>query len=122
MLFSSEEQETRFAVLKSGASGCLSLGLEVEEFIVALERLANGELLIPPEMAARLLAEFADGVAEIAAEENEDIPSSFARGRINLLQLRIIQLLASGLTNNQVAESLQLSTPVVKQHLQQILA
>ena len=122
MLFSSEEQETRFAALKNGASGCLSLGSEIEEFMAVLERLANGELLISPEMAARLLAEFADGAAEIDAEDNDDIPASFARGRINLLQLRIIQLLASGLTNNQVAESLQLSTPAVKQHLQQILA
>src|SRR6185369_13310906 len=58
-LTASEQNETLFDAIKAGAQGYLLKNLEADEFFALLDRAALGEPALTPNLARKLLQEFA---------------------------------------------------------------
>jgi DNA-binding NarL/FixJ family response regulator len=98
------------ALLRAGASGCVSREGTVAELVRGIVAAARGEIVLPPGLAARALAALAQGGG---LADPPDLPLS-AR------EAEVVALLAQGLTNKGIAQSLYLSVRTVEAHLRSI--
>lgn len=117
MLTVSADDEDLFEAIKSGASGYLLKSLEADRFFDLLSGVARGEAPMSRDLAARVLAEFAHQAqkAEAAAEAAEEPDTLTSR------QIEVLQLVAQGLTNKEIAASLVITERTVKYHMSEIL-
>jgi len=117
MLTVSDEDEDLFDAIKSGASGYLLKGLDVEEFFELLSGLAQGEAPLSRGLAARIMEEFAlahqAGSAGAATQAKEK--------KLTPRQMEVLTLVAQGLTYKEVGATLCLSERTVKYHMSEIL-
>jgi DNA-binding NarL/FixJ family response regulator len=112
----SDAESDLFAAVKFGARGYLLKKAEPEELVVAIRSVAQGGVMVSPVMATKLLAEFnqlASGPPKEPVEQ-EDANLSPREGEV-------LQLVARGATNKEIADSLFISENTVKTHLQNIL-
>jgi DNA-binding NarL/FixJ family response regulator len=104
-----------YAAMKAGASGFLLKDLRREQLIGAIRTAAAGDALLAPAVIRRLIERFcgepppADGLPESMAE-------------LTSRELEVLKLVARGLSNRQIAESLFLSEATVKSHLAHVYA
>ena len=115
MLTVSSSDDNLFEAVKSGASGYLLKSQPAERFLELLGQVEQGGAALPPELAARLLAEFARQAQHI---ESSPLDSS---ADLTDRQREILTLVAQGLTYPQVGETLYLSVSTVRYHMGQIL-
>ncbi len=116
MLTVSASDEHLFEAIKSGASGYLLKSQSADRFLEILAQVEGGGAALPPELAARLLEEFARQ-AQHVEEPLDEAPSD-----LTARQVEILTLVAQGLTYPQIGEALYLSEPTVRYHMGQILA
>ena len=112
----SENEADLFAAIKYGARGYILKNTEPEDLIHAIFHIAQGGVIVSPLMAAKLLTEFKDsgtGEREEAAQETETILSP--------REGEVLQMVAQGATNRQIADSLFISENTVKTHLRNIM-
>jgi len=79
MLTVSDEEEDLFEAVKAGANGYLLKEISVEEVAEAIRAVVQGQSLISPSMASKLLAEFNTLVRR--AEEKQQFPAPRQIGR-----------------------------------------
>ncbi|MBI5032872.1 MAG: response regulator transcription factor [Chloroflexi bacterium] len=103
----SDKDEDLFGAIRAGAKGYLLKNSEASQVLDAIRRLANGEAVLPPALAARVLDEFA---APPQAQET-----------LTEREIEIIRLVAQGLGNKEIATKLSLSENTVKTHVRHIL-
>lgn len=117
MLTVSADDEHLFEAIKSGASGYLLKNLEADRFFELLAGVAQGEAPMSRDLAARVLQEFANQAqrAEPASEVEEDPNDLTSR------QTEVLQLVAQGLTNKEIAAALVITERTVKYHMSEIL-
>jgi two-component system NarL family response regulator len=115
MLTISTSDENLFEAIKSGASGYLLKSQSAERFLDLVAQVEHGGAALPPELAARLLEEFARQ-AQHVEEPIEEAPSD-----LTARQLEVLTLIAQGLTYLQIGEELHLSEVTVRYHMSQIL-
>jgi len=115
MLTVSSSDDNLFEAVKSGASGYLLKSQPAERFLELLGQVEQGGAALPPELAARLLAEFARQAQHL---ESSPLDSS---ADLTDRQREILTLVAQGLTYPQVGETLYLSVSTVRYHMGQIL-
>lgn len=97
-------------LLQAGAAGVLSRDASLPELSRALIAASRGEIVLPTELAARALALLARG----ELKPRQDIESLTERER------EVLVLLARGMTNKEIAQSLFLSVRTVEAHLRNI--
>lgn len=114
MLTASEDDKSLFEAIKSGAQGYLLKNLEPYQLFDLLESLSRGEAPLSGAIAARILKEFARPVAA-AADQPVVVETLTSRETV------ILQLVAEGLTNKEIATNLVISENTVKIHLRNIL-
>jgi DNA-binding NarL/FixJ family response regulator/anti-sigma regulatory factor (Ser/Thr protein kinase) len=112
MLTMAANEETLFEALKAGASGYLLKSLDGARFFSLLRQVMEGGTIISPDLASRVLAEFARPGDDA---QEEDAPVLTAR------QQEVLELVAQGLTNKEIAASLHITERTVKYHVSQIL-
>jgi DNA-binding NarL/FixJ family response regulator len=114
MLTVSEQDSALFSAVRAGARGYLLKSMSGEELVEAVRRANAGEAIIAPKMAVRLL----DAFAALSAEGQQ--PDS---GCDNLTdrERTVLQLVARGLSNKEIAATLSLSPHTAKAHLRSIL-
>ena len=115
MLTTSEKEEHLFDAIKNGASGFLLKGTDANEFCAALEKLANGETILSPHIAASLITEFSRSGQELTAA------SIAADEYLSDVQSQILELVASGNTYKEIGAKLNLTERTIKYHMKQIL-
>ena len=115
MLTVSEEEEHLYQAIRSGAQGYLLKDLEARDLLHALEVVAKGEVLLSGVVANKILEEFRHHPASAIAEVEAVDP-------LTARELEILELVADGLSNSEIAEILVLSENTVKNHLRNILA
>ena len=103
-----------FAALRGGASGFLLKDLEPDDLIEAVRVVARGDGLVSPAVTRRLIAEFARG----AAPPSEDPPGL---DKLTEREREILELVAHGLSNTEIAERLYVGPATVKTHVGNIL-
>ncbi|MBI4671215.1 MAG: response regulator transcription factor [Chloroflexi bacterium] len=112
MLTVSDDDQDLFAALKNGAQGYLLKKMDPEDLFAQLRGLARGEAPLSRLLASRILNEFSRTAAPDAACERE----------LTARERQVLQHVALGLTNREIAEKLVLSENTVKNHLRNILA
>ncbi|SCU74542.1 Nitrate/nitrite response regulator protein NarL [Cupriavidus necator] len=110
----SEEAEELAAALRGGARGYLIKNIETEALIAGIRRAAAGEPVISDRMTAKLVAQFR-APAPVAAARQDEAPRLTARER------EIVQGLARGESNKEIARDLGVAESTVKIHVQNIL-
>ena len=101
--------------LRAGASGFLLKDVTPADFVAAIRVVASGEALIAPSVTRRLLEQFVQGAP--AADPNRDrlVDQLTERER------EVLELLAEGLSNREIADRLVLAEPTVKTHVSHLL-
>jgi DNA-binding NarL/FixJ family response regulator len=115
MLTVSDEEEDLYEAIKAGANGYLLKEISVEEVAEAIRAVVQGQSLISPSMASKLLSEF-NALARKAAERQQ-FPTPVLTGR----ELEVLKLVARGMSNREVADELYISENTVKNHVRNIL-
>jgi DNA-binding NarL/FixJ family response regulator len=101
-----------FAALRAGASGFLLKGTPTEHLVTAVRAVAEGDALIDPSVTRRLIEEFARRPAAAPPPALDELT---ARAR------DVLDLVAQGLSNVEIAERLVVSAATVKTHVAHIL-
>jgi len=115
MLTVSASDEHLFEAIKSGASGYLLKSQSADRFLELVAQVENGGAALPPELASRLLDEFARQAQHVETPAEETPSDLTAR------QIEVLTLVAQGLTYPQVGEALHLSEATIRYHMSQIL-
>ncbi len=115
MLTISDEELDLYEAIKAGATGYLLKEISIEEVASAIRAVQNGQSLISPSMASKLLTEFAIMVKR--GDEKEQVPTP----RLTDREMEVLRLVARGLNNRDIAKELFISENTVKNHVRNIL-
>jgi DNA-binding NarL/FixJ family response regulator len=106
-----DDDDWVFAAMRAGAHGYVLKGAEQQEIARAITAVAAGEAIFGPAIATRMLAYFAT-----PPTTPTPFPELTARER------EVLDLIAAGQTNHQIAEQLGLSAKTVANHISAIFA
>lgn len=124
ILTASEAERDLFEAVKSGAQGYLLKDMAPDTLVEQVRAAARGEPALTPQLAARILAEFARLSSAPAASSvpprepaaaPEPLPPLTARER------EVLELLVAGATNKEIAQKLVITQNTVKYHLKNVL-
>jgi DNA-binding NarL/FixJ family response regulator len=114
MLTFSDDEADLFAAVKAGADGYLLKDVPAEDVAEAVRAVNEGHSLVPPSMASRLLAEF----AELSRRQDGDpVETPRLTGR----EQEVLRLVARGRRNKDIGDELFISEHTVKNHVRNIL-
>ena len=102
-----------YAALSAGASGFLLKDATPEELVHAVRVVAAGEALLAPTVTSRLVREFA---RRSAGRPRRELLASLTER-----ETEVLQLVAAGLSNAELAERLVISHATAKTHVSRIL-
>lgn len=112
----SDNEADLFAAIKFGATGYILKNTEPEELVQAIYHIAQGGVIISPVMATKLLAEFRDASTGARTESTNN-----EKDNMSPREDEVLQLVAQGATNKEIADSLFISENTVKTHLRNIM-
>jgi DNA-binding NarL/FixJ family response regulator len=104
-----------YEALRAGASGFMLKDAAPGQLREAVRVVANGETLLAPADTRRLVERFVQRPAPGAAEEKR-------LAELTDRELEVLKLIATGLSNREIAEKLFLSEATVKTHFTRIAA
>ena len=110
-----DSDEYVYEALRAGASGFLLKDVQPAQLVDAIRVVARGEALLAPTVTRRLLDRFAHTLPDTTRAAPDALAELTER------ELEVLTLLASGLSNAELAEGLFLSETTVKTHVSSIL-
>ncbi|MEU8704985.1 response regulator transcription factor [Streptomyces sp. NPDC048565] len=117
MLTTFDVDDYVYEALRAGASGFLLKDAPPADLISAVRVVASGDALLAPSVTRRLIADF--------ARQRPATPSGGPSLRLNALTPRereVLELIARGLSNQEIAARLVLAEQTVKTHIGKVLA
>ncbi|MCW2810277.1 MAG: Two component transcriptional regulator, CheY family [Friedmanniella sp.] len=115
MLTSSEDEEDLFASLRAGAQGYLLKSADPAAMGPALAAVVRGEATIPPALLARVLREFR------TPARPKVIRRSASADKLSAREWEVMELLTDGLSTEEAARRLFISTTTVRVHVSTVL-
>ena len=115
MLTISDEEADLYDAIKAGAMGYLLKEIPIDEVATAIRAVHNGQSLISPSMASKLLTEFASIIKK--TDDRPPLPTP----RLTDREMEVLRLVAKGLNNRDIAKELYISENTVKNHIRNIL-
>lgn len=115
MVTVSDEEEDLFEAIKSGAQGYVLKNMSGDEFGRVVTDIASGEAPLSRGLAAKILAEFARMTREPLAKASD-------KEELSEREREVLQLVAGGATNKEIAGTLFISENTVNYHMKNILA
>jgi len=109
-----DDEEKLFEAIKSGAQGYLLKTMQSADLIDMLRRALAGEVAIPPRLAGQMLEEFRR-LSQFAPHERENT-------ELSPRELEVLNQVALGKTDKEIAVALSLSVNTIKTHLRNILS
>ena len=110
MLTSYADEEALVAAIMAGAAGYVLKRINSDELVSSVQRVGRGESLLDPEMTERLFR-------KIRGEAEEDP----LLARLSPQERKILDLIAAGMTNREIAEELYLAEKTVKNYVSNLL-
>jgi DNA-binding NarL/FixJ family response regulator len=104
-----------YAALQSGASGFLLKDVSPEHLVGAVRTVAVGDALLSPSITRRLVERYARPSAPLPADSD-------ALGRLTARETDVFGLVARGMSNAEIAETLVVTEATIKTHVAGILA
>lgn len=107
-----DDDEYLFEALRAGASGFLLKNCPADDLVNAIRLAAGGHALFAPEVTRRVIERSTTG------------PTPVADPRLDELTERehdVLELMARGLSNTEIADRLVVSTTTVKSHVSRVL-
>jgi len=111
MLTSFSDDEALFQAIMAGAAGYLLKQVKGTDLVDAVRRVATGQSLLDPQVTARVLERL---------RQPPEVDERLAR--LTEQERRILDLIADGLTNRQIAEQIHLAEKTVKNYVSNLLA
>jgi len=111
MITVSDQGEDLVAALRNGADGYLLKDMEPEQMVESLKTAANGKLTIS-EALTHILA---------AALRGQNRPESIHEADLTDQEVRILERIASGMSNKVIGRELDIAEGTVKVHVKHIL-
>lgn len=111
MLTVSEEDADLFNALRYGAKGYLLKDIAPQELISSVIHVAEGNVMLTPSMASKMLSEFKHREKRREGEEQT----------LSSREVEILRHVAQGSTNKQIAEALFITENTAKVHLRNIM-
>jgi two-component system response regulator DevR len=110
MLTSFADEEALFGAIMAGASGYLLKEVRGRELVTDIRRVAAGHSLIDPHLAQKV-------ITKVKARHQEDNLQ-----KLSPQEQRILDLIAEGMTNRQIAGIMYLSEKTVKNYVSNLLS
>ena len=106
-----EDDDSVFAAMRAGARGYVLKGADQEEMLRTMRAVARGEALFGQAIAARLATFF-----NAPRPQHDIFPELTAR------EIEVLDLLAQGMNNQEIAQYLAISSKTVRNHLSNIFS
>jgi two-component system nitrate/nitrite response regulator NarL len=113
LLTVSEDAEDLIETIRAGARGYLLKNIETDFLLNAIRSAARGESVVSPQMTGKLLMGVRMGKEGVAQEDDKE--------KLSPREKDIIALLAKGVSNKEMAHTLNVAESTVKIHVQNIL-
>lgn len=119
-----EDENKVLGALEAGASGYLLKSADINKIREAIIDVYHGGTVIQPTLARKLLKRFSKGAfkTSVTFGEQEDFAKKQLQNAASLTtrELECLQIIAKGLSNQEVASVLNLSTATIRTHLEHI--
>jgi len=97
---------------RAGASAYVLKDVTQRELLATIRRVLRGELVLNPDIVVRVLSCMTDHTSQ---------QEHLSTAQLSIRELEVLRLLAQGLTNREIAQTLTLSASTVKNHVEHIL-
>ena len=109
-------QEEVFEFVQAGVSGFILKDASVDDFLRTIRSVAGGNKVLPPHLTGSLFSQIVEHA--VSGPKKFSLIKSV---RMTKREKQVIELIADGLTNKEIAQKLHLSTYTVKSHVHNIL-
>jgi DNA-binding NarL/FixJ family response regulator len=116
-----DEDEFVFAALRSGASGFLLKRTRPEDLVAAVHTVAAGEALLSPSVTRRVIDRMANDEPLEAPRRPSDHSRAELLDELTPRESEVLELIAKGLSNSEIAASLVVEESTVKTHVKRVL-
>jgi two-component system, NarL family, response regulator DevR len=110
MLTSYSDDEALFEAIMAGAAGYVLKQIRGNDLVAAVKHVATGASLLDPALVGRVIARLRN-----PPQEDERL------GRLSDQERRILDLIAQGMTNRQIANELHLAEKTIKNYVSNLL-
>jgi DNA-binding NarL/FixJ family response regulator len=109
-----EQDDYVFGALRAGASGFLLKRTRPEELIAAVHTIAAGEALLSPSVTRRV-------IDRMAQRPTPELADQAKLDGLTPREREVLQLLARGLSNREIAAALAVEASTIRTHVKRIL-
>jgi DNA-binding NarL/FixJ family response regulator len=109
------DEASSLGIIKSGARACLAKSISAVDLVRSIELISSGRIIISPLFAEK----FIDEVASFKSEDGGK--GAKAESVLSEREMEIVKLIATGVTNKEIASKLIIAENTVKVHVKNIL-
>jgi len=110
-----DDDELVMDALMEGASGYLTKDLPAEEIAAAVRKVQSGGVIMPPPIAAKVVAELGRRVSSAPAS------APVTLGDLTEREVEVLRLLGQGYSNKEIAEALFITEGTAKNHVSSVI-
>ncbi len=119
MLTILEDDKKLLEAVEAGANAYLLKGISQPDFLDSIRSIAAGEAIMPPKLAARLLEQYsrlASRPSSVSTDDDLEVPD------LTIREQEVLGLIATKMTDKEIAVELSVSVYTVKSHVRNILS